>query len=261
MNDKKLQQALKIAIDSAQTAGKELIKHYGKVESEAKGNTGNEAGDVVTKLDRETETFLSKQFKEFDPNIGFRGEEFGIESHADITWLVDPIDGTSHFIRGLPFCTTMIALIEDGTVVLSVINDFVRKNTYWAIRDHGAFMDGEKIHVSSRPLQSAVLSFETKLHKTENMDSYLKVRKAAGGIISTVNCGFEFSMIASGKLDGRITKDPYGYDWDYAPGTLIVEEAGGIVKNHGKNDYKYTNHDFIAANPSVYKDLIDNNLF
>ena len=261
MDDKKLQKALEVAIESAQNAGTELIQHYGKIGPESKKETGDEAGDVVTRLDRKTESFLSKKFKEFDPKIGFRGEEFGVESHADITWLVDPIDGTSHFIRGLPFCTTMIALVDNGTVVLAVINDFVRKNTYWAVRGQGAFMDGKRIYVSDRPLSKAVLSFEAKLDKPENMDTYLKVRKAAGGMVHTVNCGFEFSMVASGKLDARITKDPYGYDWDYAPGSLLVEEAGGVVRNHGKKSFDYTNHDFIAANPNVYKDLIDHKFF
>lgn len=255
MNDERLEQALRVAIEAAQEAGKELIKHYGQVESEAKGDSGDEAGDIVTKLDRQTERFLSERFKAFDPTIGFRGEEFGVENEADITWLVDPIDGTSHFVRGLPFCTTMIALVENGRVVLSVINDFVRGETYWAVRGKGAFKDGKRIHVSDRPLNRAVLSFETKLDKPENIDIYLKVIKAAGGVVSTVNCGFEFSMVASGKLDARITKDPYGYDWDYAPGSLLVEEAGGIVKNHSSDSYDFTDHDYIAANPNVYTAL------
>jgi len=199
----------------------------------------------------------------FDDSIGFRGEEFGVENHADITWLVDPIDGTSHFVRGIPFCTTMIALVENGTVVMSVINDFVREETYWAIRGKGAFKDGERIFVSNRPLSQAVLSFETRLENPENIESFIKVRKAAGGILSTINCGFEFTMIASGKLDARITQDPYGHDWDYAPGTLLVEEAGGIVKNHGSNNYDFTNHNYIAANPLVFKELTqgDNAIF
>lgn len=255
MNEQKLKQALDVAIESAKSAGKELIKHYGQVEAEAKKDTGFEAGDIVTKLDRQTEKFLSEQFKKFDPSIGFRGEEFGVESHADITWLVDPIDGTSHFVRGLPFCTTMIALIDHGKVVLSVIHDFVRNETYWATRGGGAFKDGQRISVSDRPINQAIVSFETKLEKPENMETYLRVRELVGGTISTVNCGFELAMVASGKFDAKITQDPYGYDWDYAPGSLLIEEAGGIVRNHSSTEYDFTNHELIAGNPHVYKFL------
>ncbi len=255
MNKQKLQESLELAIESAREVGQKLVKHYGNVEIEAKSDSGNVARDIVTELDRQTETFLSEKFKEFDPTIGFRGEEFGVENHANTTWLVDPIDGTNHFVRGLPFCTTMIALVENGTVILAVIHDFVRGETYWATKGGGAFKDGEPIHVSTRPLDQAVLSIETKIDKPENTELYLKIKKRLGGTIETVNCGFEFAMIASGKIDGKVTKDPYGFDWDYAAGTLLVEEAGGIVRNHGRADYDFTNHDFIAANPAVYEAL------
>lgn len=255
MNAQRLNKALAVAVESAKEVGHELIKHYGRVEAEAKSNSGIVARDVVTELDRSTEKFLSEKLRTFDSSIGFRGEEFGVESLADITWIVDPIDGTSHFIRGLPFCTTMIALIEDGEVILSVIHDFVRGETYWATRGGGAFKDGEAIHVSDRPISQAIVSFETKLEKPENSAAYLKVKELVGGTISTVNCGFELAMVASGKFDAKITQDPYGFDWDYAPGSLLVQEAGGVVRNHSSTSYDYTNHELIAGNPLVYEAL------
>lgn len=257
MNKQKLNKALTIAVESAKEIGQELIKHYGKVEVETKSSSGIIARDVVTELDRRTEKFLSERFKKFDPTIGFRGEEFGVENHSDTTWIVDPIDGTSHFIRGLPFCTTMIGLIEDGMVILAVIHDFVRGETYWATKDGGAFKDGVPIHVSTRSLNQAIVSFETKLEKPANLKTYLKVKELVGGTISTVNCGFELAMVASGKLDAKITQDPYGFDWDYAPGSLLIQEAGGIVRNHGRADYNYTNHELIAGNQLVYKGLTE----
>lgn len=255
MDNTRRNQALEVAIAAARDAGVELKKHYGRIDAEAKQNNGTESGDIVTRLDRETETFLSNRFKAFDPTIGFRGEEFGVENHADITWLVDPIDGTSHFVRGLPFCTTMIALVDRGHVVLSVIHDFVNDQTYYAARGGGAFKNGQPIQVSDRPLNKAIVSFETRLHEPENLAPYLAVRGAVGGVIATINCGFEFAMIASGKLDGRITKHPYGMDWDFAPGSLLVQEAGGVITNHGSDKYDYTKHDFVAANPLVHAAL------
>lgn len=209
---------------------------------------------MVTELDRKTEHFLAKELGKFSSDVGFRGEEFGVHSHADTTWLVDPIDGTAHFIRGIPFCTTMVALIEDDEVVMSVIHDFVRDDTYWAIRGGGAFCNDKRISVSQRSLKQSLISFETRLEKPENYEKYLSVRSQAG-IIATINCGFEFAMIASGKLDGRIGLEPYGMDWDFAPGSLLVQEAGGVATNIGKNSYAYQNHDYIIANPTVHKEL------
>jgi len=253
MTEKNLEQALDITRNAVVEAGHELKPYYGNVESLSKGD-GDSVGGVVTELDRKTEQFLAIELGKFSSDIGFRGEEFGVQSEADTTWLVDPIDGTAHFIRGLPFCTTMVALIENGTVVMSVIHDFVHDDTYWAIRGKGAYRNDEKISVSQRTLGQSLISFETHLEKPENYQKYLEVRKQAG-IIATINCGFEFAMIASGKLDGRIGLEPYGMDWDFAPGSLLVSEAGGVATNIGERTYDYQNHDFIITNAAVHAEL------
>lgn len=252
-----LNKALEIARSAAIEAGEELIKHYGNVEYEAKTETGNTATDIVTKLDRQTESLLSERLSKFDSGVGFRGEEFGVTKEGSKTWLVDPIDGTNHFVRGLPFCNTMIALIDDGQVVLSVIHDFVRKDTYWAIKGQGAYKNDQKIHVSNRSLNQSLLSFETHQDKPENQKPYFQIQKDGANIISTVNCGFEFSMVASGRYDARLAFDGYGFDWDYAPGSLLVQEAGGIVANIGSNKYDYKNHNLIATNPVIFKELTE----
>jgi myo-inositol-1(or 4)-monophosphatase len=261
MTDTELEHALRITRQAVAEAGKELKKYYGNIESISKGD-GSSVGGVVTELDRKTEQFLATELGKFSPDIGFRGEEFGVQTHADTTWLVDPIDGTAHFIRGIPFCTTMVALIENGEVVMSVIHDFVRDDTYWAIRGGGAYCNDKKISVSQRSLKQSLISFETKLEIPENYAKYLEVRKEAG-IIATINCGFEFAMIASGKLDGRIGLDPYGMDWDFAPGSLLVSEAGGVATNIGKNTYDYENHDYVISNAIIHKELTegDNAIF
>jgi myo-inositol-1(or 4)-monophosphatase len=248
-----LEKALHVTRDAVIKAGHELKQNYGKIETLSKGS-GDSVGGVVTELDRKTETFLATELGKFSPDIGFRGEEFGIQSEADTMWLVDPIDGTAHFIRGLPFCTTMVSLIQNGTVVMSVIHDFVNEDTYWAIKGNGAYRNEERISVSQRTLSQSIVSFETHLDKPQNHEKYLEVGKRAG-IIATINCGFEFAMIASGKLDGRIGLDPYGLDWDFAPGSLLVSEAGGVATNIGSSAYDYRNHDFVIANAAVHADL------
>lgn len=253
MTDKDLEQALRIARQAVTEAGQKLKQFHGNIETLTKGD-GSSVSGVVTELDRETEQFLARELGKFSADIGFRGEEFGVQSHADTTWLVDPIDGTAHFIRGTPFCTTMVALIENGEVVLSVIHDFVRGDTYWAIRGGGAYCNEQRISVSQRSLKQSLVSFETKLEKPENHQKYFAVRRRAG-IISTINCGYEFAMIASGKLDGRIGLDPYGMDWDFAPGSLLVTEAGGIATNIGRDTYDYKNHDYVIANQQVHREL------
>lgn len=253
MTEINLERALQVTRKAVTEAGLELNQYFGKIKPQSKDGDSY-VGEVFTKLDHQTEQFLSKELGKFSANIGFRGEEFGVQSHADTTWLVDPIDGTAHFVRGLPFCTTMVTLIEDGEVIMSVIHDFVRNNTYWAVKCKGAYCNDKRISVSQRPLRQSLISFETKLEKPENYAKYINLRKRAN-IIATISCGFEFAMIASGKLEGRIGLDPYGKDWDFAPGSLLVSEAGGKATNIGMDTYNYQNHDFIIANPVVHGEL------
>ena len=212
--------------------------------------------DVVTKLDREIETYLSEELRKADSSIGFVGEEFGGERGAERFWLCDPIDGTAHFIRGLPFCTVMLALIEEGQVNFSIVYDFINDIVYRAERGTGTYKNDIRLFVSDRPIADAYLGYETHLNKSKNMKRFLRLREK-GALFRSVNAGWEFAMVAEGKLEGRISFDPWGKDYDFAPGSLLVSEAGGIVANLGKATYDYRNLDFIASNKFVFKALTE----
>lgn len=228
--------------------------HFGQAEVLAMKSSNPH--DAVTKLDREVEVFLREELNKIYPDIGFVGEEFGGDRDSGKFWIADPIDGTALYIKGIPFCTTMLALIENGQVIFSVIYDFVNDIMYHAERGKGAYKDGVWIHVSNREAKDAYLGWESHLDKPENMKILLELRKL-GGLMKLMCCGAEYAMIAEGKLEGRVTFDPWGKDYDYAPGSLLVQEAGGIVANHGSKTYDYRNYNFIAANPSLYKKLTE----
>jgi myo-inositol-1(or 4)-monophosphatase len=253
MRSQELGQALEITQAAVTEAGVELRQHFGNIKPETKGD-GSGVKGVVTALDRKVESLLAERLGIFDDGIGFSGEEFGVQSKAATTWLVDPIDGTAHFIRGVPLCTTMVALIEDNEVVMSVIHDFVRRDTYWAIKEQGAHKNGKRIHVSNRTLEQGLVSFESKLDKPDDITTFLKLGRLTT-LMATINCGIEFAMVASGKWEGRISVDPYAEDWDIAPGSLIVAEAGGVVRNVGEDAFDYRNHDCFAVNPVIFEEL------
>jgi myo-inositol-1(or 4)-monophosphatase len=228
------------------------LPHWGK--AKVMSNKGTRAHDVVTELDIAVEEQVKKELTELYPNIAFVGEEGGGDRDAQKLWLMDPIDGTAHFVRGLPFTTTMLAYIENGIVQCSAVYDFVRDDMYWAERGKGAYCNDTKISVSERRLKDAYVGWETHLDIPENSQRFKKLRKQTM-IFSTISAGWEYAMVASGKLDGRVCFDPHGKDYDFAPGSLLVEEAGGVVRNIGKETYDYRNRDFIAANPIIYKEL------
>jgi myo-inositol-1(or 4)-monophosphatase len=212
--------------------------------------------DVVTETDIKVEAFLKEKLAKAFPDIEFVGEEGQGNREAKRFWLVDPIDGTALYIRGMPFCTTMLALIEDGVVNFSVIYDFVGDNMYWAERGKGAYMNDSRIYVSNRKLEKGYVCMETKYpEKEENLKKLLAITKL--GYFHSINAGWEFAMVASGKLDARVAFDAFGRDYDFAPGSLLVSEAGGVITNIGSGDYDYKNTDFIAGNPVIYQELKD----
>lgn len=249
------------AVEIIQEAGIILKRNFGKVP--AIDNKGQRlASDVVTTLDKEIETFIYKRLKKFDRTVGFKGEESGFVERSEKFWLLDPIDGTAHFIRGIPFCTTMLALIEKGDVVISVIYNFMTGDLYTAQKHKGAKLNGKTIHVSNRSLKDAYVSVESQLKNPRDLKAFLNL-KGVTTIVHTITTGFEFGLIANGKIDGRICIDPYGDDYDFAAGALLVSEAGGVVANVGSHSYDYKNYNFIASNKIIYDELTkgDNPLF
>lgn len=212
--------------------------------------------DILTELDGKVEKFLREELAKIYPDISFVGEEEGGDRSAKRFWLCDPIDGTGHYMRGLPFCTTMLALIEDGVVNFSVVYDFVNDKMYWAERGKGAYCNYEPMHVSDRTLSDGYICEELRLSNYKT-NSLFTILEGKAGYFHSINAGWEFAMIAMGKLEARVCFDPWGKDYDFAPGSLLVSEAGGKVTNIGSESYDYSNRDFIAANPKVHAELVE----
>lgn len=234
-------------------AGETVRPYYGDVASLGTKTEGS--SDVVTQLDRDVESFLAKELTAAYPGTGFYGEEFGGEV-SDRYWLVDPIDGTQHFIRGMPFCSVMVALIEQNAVAFSVIYNFVTDEMFAASRGEGAFCNEQPIVVSERGMAGALCGITV----SPDDPRYTHVRKAvrARGTLSFHACssGFELAMVAAGRLDGRIHIVEHSKTWDHAPGALLVQEAGGIITNIGSDTYDYRDTNYIAGAPAFYHDLV-----
>lgn len=211
------------------------------------------AADTVTEIDIEVDRLLSEQL--LSDSIGYHGEERGKAGNPDVFWLVDPIDGTGHYLRGNPMSTSMASLIDHGEVVIAGINDFVAGDFYSAITGQGAFRNDTPIHVSDRGLQDAYMAFEIDLHDDDSVKIFTDIYNECI-VVFAINCGWDFTRIASGGLDGRLMYKPFGKAWDFAPGGLLVREAGGKVVNLGSETFDYLNFDFFAGSPRLYGELL-----
>ncbi len=213
--------------------------------------------DAVTDFDITVENRLAQKLHEIDPTIPVVGEESGGNRSKGRHWLIDPIDGTLHFTRGIPFSTIMLALIEDTIPVLGIIYVIADDSFYSAVRGAGAYKNGEKIHVSNRSAENALALVEINLEKEKNvlLPSYL----APHMMLANLGCaGYEYTLIADGRAEARICMDPRGSDYDFAPGAIIVQEAGGVVKNLDGSDYSTLSDNFITASSmDIYRTITD----
>lgn len=246
----------KNAVAVVDDVGRYLRNHWGRVEDTNHSVKAHPTDhDVVTVHDVEAERRLLVGLSRIDPSIGFTGEEGGRLKEGSRFWLVDPIDGTDAFIRDLPFCTVQIALIEDGQPVIGVIYDFCRPEMLFAVKGYGAFCNNRKVKVSNRVLSVSQTVLEIDVRT--NLDN-LGVFQEMSRLSSLYSChasGWELAQVATGRLEGKVFCQPWAQPLDLAPGALLVQEAGGIVTNIGKNTYDFLNTDVIAANPIVHRQL------
>ncbi|HEX8997152.1 MAG TPA: inositol monophosphatase [Ktedonobacterales bacterium] len=229
-----------------------LLAAYGNAPFSTKAD-----GSLVTALDVAVEEALKEELATVVPDASFYGEETTHDGLASLSWLIDPIDGTDAFIRGIPLCATLVALLEHGQITLGVIDNFTTGEFYHAIRGHGAYVNGAPIHVSTRPFEQSTVILESRTD-FRNDFAYAKALvtcMSASRVAQRVLFGYDLALVAHGKVEGVICHDPYEQIWDIAPGSLLIEEAGGIVRNLRNDTYDPGNLNVIAASHEVYRTL------
>lgn len=230
-----------LAISAAREAGGFLNQN--KLE---KKEVYQEKGrDIKLIIDQDTEKLIRSSLEK--TNIPILGEEYGGEISDERYWVIDPIDGTANYFRGLNECCVSIALMEGNEALIGVIYNFNVDQMYTAIKDHGAFLNNTKITVSDVALKSkasittgfpASETIESSMNFLENLKDWKKVRMFGSAALS---CAY----VASGKCDYYAEKGVYL--WDIAAGICLVKEAGGSV-------------DFKLIDKERYEVVFSNNL-
>ena len=220
-----------LAISSAKQAGDFLNDS----KSEKKAVYKEEGRDIKLIIDQDTEKLIRSSLQKTD--ISILGEEYGGKMSDEKYWVIDPIDGTANYFRGLNECCVSIALMEGDEALIGVIYNFNNDQMYTAIKDNGAFLNNTEISVSDIALKSkasittgfpASETIESSMDFLENLKDWKKVRMFGSAALS---CAY----VASGKCDYYAEKGVYL--WDIAAGICLVKEAGGSA------DYKLIDED------------------
>ncbi len=245
---------LNIAVDAAQAAGRIIIRHHNftdRVSVERKADH-----DFVSSVDREAEHVIIDRLKKAHPEHGILAEESMSESSEDSEsqWLIDPLDGTTNFLFGIPHYAVSIALRQHGRLKLGVVYDPFKQEMYTAEAGRGAHLDGRRIRV--RPasgMQDAVLATGFPFRGDVDLEPYLETLKAlvpgTAGIRRIGSAALDLAYVAAGRFHGYWE---FGLrPWDMAAGIVIAREAGAIVQDLDGNGDPLDSGNIIAATPRV----------
>ena len=250
---------LNIGLMAARKGAVELefaVKKLHKLKVEKKGST-----DYVTEVDRRVEQIIFEDIKSYYPEHNFLGEESGEEiNNSNVTWILDPIDGTTNFINGFPhYCISLCASV-DGVPTHGVIIDPTRREEFSASKGKGAQLNGERIRVSDQKnLTDALLSCSSRSTPEQNykynlLGTFMELYKNEITIRRTGCTALDLAYIGAGRLDGF-----WGNGlkrWDVAAGIVIAEEAGALLSDfHGSPKY-HGSENIVCCSPKCFKPIL-----
>ncbi|VEB55841.1 extragenic suppressor protein SuhB [Salmonella enterica subsp. enterica] len=252
---------LTIAVRAARKAGNVIAKNYetpDAVEASQKGSN-----DFVTNVDKAAEAVIIDTIRKSYPQHTIITEESGehVGTDQDVQWVIDPLDGTTNFIKRLPHFAVSIAVRIKGRTEVAVVYDPMRNELFTATRGQGAQLNGYRLRGSTaRDLDGTILAtgfpFKAKQYATTYINIIGKLFTECADFRRTGSAALDLAYVAAGRVDGffEIGLRP----WDFAAGELLVREAGGIVSDlTGGHNYMMTGN-IVAGNPRVVKAMLAN---
>jgi len=223
---------LNIMIKAARMAARKLVRDFGEVENLQVSMKG--AGDFVSRADLRAEAIIREELTEARPNYGWLGEESEEVKGEDPTrrWIVDPLDGTTNFLHGLPHWAISIALEHKGQIVAAVVYDPIKDEMFTAEKGAGCWMNDKRLRVSSRRdlitmLFATGLPFGGRSDLPETLKDLGRILPATAGVRRMGSAALDLAYVAAGRYDGFWERRLNA--WDMAAGLLLVREAGGLI--------------------------------
>tara|TARA_B100000242_G_scaffold235838_1_gene175721 strand:- start:880 stop:1626 length:747 start_codon:yes stop_codon:yes gene_type:complete len=235
---------LNLIIKACEKVSKVIIRDFGEVENLQVSKKGPK--DFVTKTDKRVDRILIEELSKTKKNYSFLTEETGkiINNNKDFFWIIDPIDGTTNFLHGIPHFAISVALKQEDEIIIGVIFDPIKNEIFYAEKNSGAFLNNSRIRVSNK------INLEECLFGTNNdgiKSIYPKLNLRNSGCAA-----LDLAYVGCGRLDGFFHNKINL--WDIAAGKIIIEEAGGKINDISK--FKFNKIDIKAANPNIYEKML-----
>ena len=248
---------LNIAVRAARQAGNVIARNIDRFDTFTV--TEKATNDFVTEIDRVAERRIIDTVRRSHPNHAFLAEESGAHGRSDFEWIIDPLDGTANFVHGFPHVAVSIGVRHRGRMEHGVVFDPLRQELFTASRGSGAQLDDRRIRVSTKSnLKGALVGSGFVTRELDRLEPYLAALKAlisgSAHVRRSGSAALDLAYVAAGRLDGfwELGLAP----WDIAAGTLLVQEAGGIVTEPDGGDDYMRSGDVAAANPKVLRAML-----
>ena len=247
---------LNVMIKAARAAGRSLVKDFREVENLQVSSKG--AGDFVSRADIAAEKIVRDILVEARPNYGWVSEESAPVEGKDPTrrWIVDPLDGTTNFLHGLPHWSVSIALEHKGEVVAGVVFDAAKDEMYFSEKGQGAWLNNSRLRVSdrSRMIESIFvtgLPFGGRPELPATLQEIARLLPMTAGVRQSGSAALDLAYVAAGRYEGYWE---HGLNaWDVAAGVLLVREAGGLVEGLEAGGDPLAGRGALAANASIFE--------
>ncbi|HZT20476.1 MAG TPA: inositol monophosphatase family protein [Dongiaceae bacterium] len=249
---------INVMVRAADRAARGLRRDFGEVEQLQVSLKG--PGNFVSAADHRAEKVLRQELHHGRPDYGFLMEESGASPGHDAQhrWIVDPLDGTTNFLHGLPHFCISIGLERAGEIVAGVVFDPIKDELFWAEKGVGAYLNDRRLRVSSRrQLSQALIATGTPYDREAGRQHYLRQLDAMMDAVADVRsmgaAALDLAYVAAGRFDGYWE---YGLSpWDFAAGMLLVREAGGYVSDPGSGGDPLPSGNVLAANDHLHASL------
>lgn len=253
--------AMNVMRAAVEKAGRALRRDFGEIENLQVSKKG--PGDFVTNADLKAEKILFEELSEARPGYGFLMEEKGVIEGSDTThrWIIDPLDGTTNFMHGIPHFAVSAALERDGTLVAGVVYNPITDEMFTAERGQGAFGPGGRLRVAGRDkLADAVLACGAphgeRAGRNEFIDEMQTLLPNISGLRRFGAASLDLAFVAAGRFDGFWERGLAS--WDMAAGIVLVRESGGLVSDLTNRQKMMESGDIIAANEHIHAALLQN---
>ncbi len=248
---------LNIAMRAARRAGDVIIRHNNRLDQVT--INVKQRNDFVTEVDRQSEREIIQIIHKAYPDHAILAEESGAQGEHEVQWIIDPIDGTTNFIHGIPHYAVSIGVKQRGRLEHAVIYDPSRLEMFSASRGSGAFCNDRRIRVASAiSLEGTVIGTGIPFRSMHHADAYFpmlrEIASKTAGIRRAGSAALDLAYVASGRLDGfwEIGLAP----WDMAAGVLLVQEAGGVNGDLAGGIRHLETGNIVCGNAKVFAALV-----